>query len=93
MRYPTRDAIVQFYQALNEHSLRCQEPGGRAISLRSAVSRTRWTSRFPIVPAPPPDEAAGDHRERRLLRAAGIRVFAGRAFSTADTATAARSRW
>ena len=91
-RYPSREAIARFYEALNERLARL--PGVRAVGAVSLLPLSGLLNTMDVVlpdrPAPPPDEVPQGHfriASAGYFEAAGVRVFAGRAFSASDTST------
>jgi putative ABC transport system permease protein len=91
MRYSTREAIIRFYEALNDQLTAM--PASRAVGAVSLLPLSGLLNTmdvaFPDRPAPPPDEVPQAHfrmASAGYFEAAGIRLVAGRTFSTGDTA-------
>jgi predicted permease len=94
-RYATRESIIRFYEALS-HELSAM-PAARAVGAVSLLPLSGLLNTmdvsFPDRPAPPPDEVPQAHfriASAGYFEAAGVRVVAGRTFSTADTANGRR---
>jgi predicted permease len=91
-RYSSRDAIIRFYEALNDRLMALpasQAVGAISLLPLSGLLNTMDVA-FPDRPAPPPDEVPQAHfrmASAGYFEAAGIRKLEGRLFSTADTST------
>jgi putative ABC transport system permease protein len=91
-RYATREAIIRFYEALNDRLMALpasQAVGAISLLPLSGLLNTMDVA-FPDRPAPPPDEVPQAHfriASAGYFEAAGIRAIDGRLLSTADTST------
>jgi len=89
-RYSTREAIVEFYQALRDRldaMPSAREVGTVSLLPLSGLLNTMDVV-FPDRPAPPPDEVPQAHfriASPGYFEAAGIRLIAGRTFERSDT--------
>ena len=91
-RYSTRDAIIRFYEALDDRLKAL--PAAQAVGAISLLPLSGLLNTMDIVfpdrPAPPPDEVPQAHfriASAGYFEAAGIRAIDGRLLSTADTST------
>jgi putative ABC transport system permease protein len=88
-RYSKSDAIIQFYEALNDRLAAL--PASRAVGAVSLLPLSGLLNTmdvtFPDRPMPPPDEVPQAHfriASAGYFEAAGIRVVAGRGFLASD---------
>jgi putative ABC transport system permease protein len=91
-RYSTREAVVRFYEALNDRLAAL--PASRAVGAVSLLPLSGLLNTMDVIlpdrPTPPPDEVPQAHfriASAGYFEAAGVRVIAGRVFSPSDNLT------